>query len=96
MAIVHIAMFDALDAADPPKAPDIQATQPQGPHALPGGSAAPRDSGFIRSPRTAETMPNAYKVPEQITLMDELPLSPTGKVDRKRLHAEVLKQRPAS
>jgi acyl-CoA synthetase (AMP-forming)/AMP-acid ligase II len=34
----------------------------------------------------------AYKVPERITIRDELPLSPTGKVDRKRLHAAVLRQ----
>jgi acyl-CoA synthetase (AMP-forming)/AMP-acid ligase II len=34
----------------------------------------------------------AYKVPERITIREELPLSPTGKVDRKRLHAEVLRQ----
>jgi long-chain acyl-CoA synthetase len=38
----------------------------------------------------------AYKVPEHITIMKELPLSPTGKVDRKRLHADVLAQWPAS
>jgi acyl-CoA synthetase (AMP-forming)/AMP-acid ligase II len=38
----------------------------------------------------------AYKVPEHITIMEELPLSPTGKVDRKRLHAKVLTQWPAS
>lgn len=31
----------------------------------------------------------AYKVPETIVLVDDLPLSPTGKVDRKRLHAEL-------
>jgi acyl-CoA synthetase (AMP-forming)/AMP-acid ligase II len=31
----------------------------------------------------------AYKVPERITILPELPLSPTGKVDRKKLHALV-------
>jgi long-chain acyl-CoA synthetase len=31
----------------------------------------------------------AYKVPERITIMTELPLNPTGKVDRKKLHALV-------
>ncbi len=31
----------------------------------------------------------AYKVPERITFVAELPLSPTGKVDRQRLHALV-------
>ena len=31
----------------------------------------------------------AYKVPERITVMPELPLNPTGKVDRKKLHALV-------
>jgi hypothetical protein len=31
-------------------------------------------------------------VPERITILPELPLSPTGKVDRKRLHALVLGQ----
>jgi len=33
----------------------------------------------------------AYKVPERITIMDELPLNSTGKVDRKKLHARVLR-----
>jgi acyl-CoA synthetase (AMP-forming)/AMP-acid ligase II len=31
----------------------------------------------------------AYKVPERITILRELPLNPTGKVDRKKLHALV-------
>ena len=31
----------------------------------------------------------AYKVPERITIMSELPLNPTGKVDRKKIHALV-------
>jgi len=31
----------------------------------------------------------AYKVPETITIMAELPLNSTGKVDRKKLHAQV-------
>jgi acyl-CoA synthetase (AMP-forming)/AMP-acid ligase II len=31
----------------------------------------------------------AYKVPERITIMRELPLNPSGKVDRKKLHALV-------
>jgi acyl-CoA synthetase (AMP-forming)/AMP-acid ligase II len=31
----------------------------------------------------------AYKVPERITIMRELPLNATGKVDRKKLHAIV-------
>jgi acyl-coenzyme A synthetase/AMP-(fatty) acid ligase len=31
----------------------------------------------------------AYKVPERITIMEELPLNSTGKVDRKKLHALV-------
>lgn len=31
----------------------------------------------------------AYKVPEHITIMRELPLNATGKVDRKRLHSVV-------
>ncbi|MGQ0445163.1 MAG: class I adenylate-forming enzyme family protein [Beijerinckiaceae bacterium] len=31
----------------------------------------------------------AYKVPERITFVDELPLNPTGKVDRKALQAHV-------
>jgi non-ribosomal peptide synthetase component E (peptide arylation enzyme) len=31
----------------------------------------------------------AYKVPERITIMRELPLNSTGKVDRKKLHALV-------
>jgi long-chain acyl-CoA synthetase len=34
----------------------------------------------------------AYKVPERITILRELPLNATGKVDRKKLHALV---RPA-
>jgi acyl-CoA synthetase (AMP-forming)/AMP-acid ligase II len=34
----------------------------------------------------------AYKIPERVTILPELPLNPTGKVDRKRLHALV---RPA-
>jgi acyl-CoA synthetase (AMP-forming)/AMP-acid ligase II len=34
----------------------------------------------------------AYMVPERITILPDLPLSPTGKVDRKRLHALVLGQ----
>ena len=29
----------------------------------------------------------AYKVPERITVLGEMPLNPSGKVDRKRLHA---------
>ena len=32
----------------------------------------------------------AYMVPERITILPELPLNSTGKVDRKRLHALVL------
>jgi acyl-CoA synthetase (AMP-forming)/AMP-acid ligase II len=32
----------------------------------------------------------AYMVPERITIMDDLPLNSTGKVDRKKLHALVL------
>jgi acyl-CoA synthetase (AMP-forming)/AMP-acid ligase II len=35
----------------------------------------------------------AYMVPERITLVDELPLNATGKVDRKKLHAQVLAER---
>src|SRR5262249_41716638 len=35
----------------------------------------------------------AYKVPERITIVNELPLNSTGKVDRKRLHAQVLADR---
>ncbi|MCE9554177.1 MAG: acyl--CoA ligase [Planctomycetes bacterium] len=31
----------------------------------------------------------AYKVPEKITVLDELPLNATGKVDRKKLHAQI-------
>ncbi len=31
----------------------------------------------------------AYKVPEQIHIIDRLPLNSTGKVDRKQLHALV-------
>jgi acyl-CoA synthetase (AMP-forming)/AMP-acid ligase II len=31
----------------------------------------------------------AYKVPERVTILPELPLNATGKVDRKRLHAQV-------
>jgi acyl-CoA synthetase (AMP-forming)/AMP-acid ligase II len=31
----------------------------------------------------------AYKVPERITVLRELPLNSTGKVDRKKLHAQV-------
>ena len=34
----------------------------------------------------------AYMVPERITILPELPLNSTGKVDRKRLHALVLGQ----
>jgi len=34
----------------------------------------------------------AYKVPERITLLDEMPLNATGKIDRKRLHALVEEQ----
>jgi acyl-CoA synthetase (AMP-forming)/AMP-acid ligase II len=33
----------------------------------------------------------AYKVPEQITILPELPLNPSGKVDRKKLEAQVCK-----
>jgi acyl-CoA synthetase (AMP-forming)/AMP-acid ligase II len=32
----------------------------------------------------------AYKVPERITILEEMPLNVTGKVDRKKLHALVL------
>ncbi|MCE9547714.1 MAG: acyl--CoA ligase [Planctomycetia bacterium] len=31
----------------------------------------------------------AYKVPDKITILDELPLNATGKVDRKKLHAQI-------
>lgn len=34
----------------------------------------------------------AYMVPEQITLVEDLPLNATGKVDRKKLHAQVAAQ----
>jgi acyl-CoA synthetase (AMP-forming)/AMP-acid ligase II len=34
----------------------------------------------------------AYKVPERITIMKEMPLNATGKVDRKKLHSLVLGQ----
>lgn len=34
----------------------------------------------------------AYKVPEQITILPEMPLNATGKVDRKKLHALAEKQ----
>lgn len=34
----------------------------------------------------------AYMVPERITIMDDLPLNSTGKVDRKKLHALVREQ----
>jgi acyl-CoA synthetase (AMP-forming)/AMP-acid ligase II len=36
----------------------------------------------------------AYKVPERITIMPEMPLNSTGKVDRKKLHALVLAEHP--
>jgi acyl-CoA synthetase (AMP-forming)/AMP-acid ligase II len=36
----------------------------------------------------------AYKVPERITFLDEMPLNATGKVDRKKLHALVLAEQP--
>lgn len=39
--------------------------------------------------RFVATRVAAYKVPERITLLDELPLNSTGKVDRKKLHALV-------
>jgi acyl-CoA synthetase (AMP-forming)/AMP-acid ligase II len=32
-----------------------------------------------------------YKVPERIVILPEMPLTSTGKVDRKKLHAQVLK-----
>jgi long-chain acyl-CoA synthetase len=32
----------------------------------------------------------AYKVPERIVILDDMVLSPTGKVDRRALHARVL------
>ena len=38
----------------------------------------------------------AYMVPERIEIVAELPLNATGKVDRKKLHAEVLAGRPVS
>lgn len=37
----------------------------------------------------------AYKVPEKITILDELPLNATGKVDRKKLHAQIAGERSA-
>jgi acyl-CoA synthetase (AMP-forming)/AMP-acid ligase II len=37
----------------------------------------------------------AYKVPERITIMDDLPLNSTGKVDRRQLHALVQEQEHA-
>jgi acyl-CoA synthetase (AMP-forming)/AMP-acid ligase II len=36
----------------------------------------------------------AYKVPEKITILPEMPLNSTGKVDRKRLHALVQAEQP--
>jgi acyl-CoA synthetase (AMP-forming)/AMP-acid ligase II len=30
----------------------------------------------------------AYKVPERVTLVKELPFNSTGKVDRRKLHAQ--------
>ncbi len=38
----------------------------------------------------------AYKVPERVTIVAELPLNPTGKVDRKALHARVLAEQGAA
>jgi acyl-CoA synthetase (AMP-forming)/AMP-acid ligase II len=32
----------------------------------------------------------AYKVPERMTILDDMPLSPTGKVDRRALHARAV------
>ena len=32
----------------------------------------------------------AYKVPERIIILKEMPLNPSGKVDRKKLHALVI------
>lgn len=37
----------------------------------------------------------AYKVPERITIVDALPMNATGKVDRKKLHAQVQAERAA-
>ena len=38
----------------------------------------------------------AYKVPERITIMPEMPLNASVKVDRKKLHALILAGRPAA
>jgi acyl-CoA synthetase (AMP-forming)/AMP-acid ligase II len=38
----------------------------------------------------------AYKVPERVTIVPELPLNPTGKVDRKALHARALAEQGAA
>jgi hypothetical protein len=35
-------------------------------------------------------------VPERITILDEMPLNSTGKVDRIKLHALVLTERSAA
>ena len=36
----------------------------------------------------------AYKVPERIMILKEMPLNPTGKVDRKKLHLMVGAENP--
>jgi acyl-CoA synthetase (AMP-forming)/AMP-acid ligase II len=51
------------------------------------GSAGPPTADELR--RFVAEHLAAYKVPERITILRELPLNPTGKVDRKKLHALV-------
>jgi acyl-CoA synthetase (AMP-forming)/AMP-acid ligase II len=52
---------------------------------LRGGTTGPPTAAQLR--RFVAERLAAYKVPERITILCELPLNPTGKVDRQKLHA---------
>ena len=65
MLLAALMFSAALGAADPPKAPDIQAAPPPGPHALPSTPQTERSRQLPgKLPPTAERTPNLYKVPD--------------------------------
>jgi len=51
-----------------------------------------KDEDTLRAELTGWIRENmaAYKVPKKIIFIDEIPLTPVGKIDKKKLRAEAL------